>query len=68
MDFQNLTLKSQLLQGVLRRVERGSPKSVKATLRSLRRHLGAGSPSLQRFAALAVNVGVATRGDFGIER
>jgi hypothetical protein len=61
MDFQNLTLKSQSLQGVLRLVERGSPKYVKATLRSLRRYLGEGSPPLQRFAALAADVGVATR-------
>jgi hypothetical protein len=66
MDFQNPTLKSQSLQGVLRRVQRGLPKYVKATLRSLRRYLGEGSPPLQRFAALAADGGVAM-GDFGIE-
>jgi hypothetical protein len=57
MDFQNLTLKSQSLEGVLRLVERGSPKYVKATLRWLRGYLGEGSPPLQQFAALAADVG-----------
>jgi hypothetical protein len=34
MGFQNLTLKSQSLQGVPRLVERGSPKYMKATFAS----------------------------------
>jgi hypothetical protein len=50
-------LKSESLEGVLRLVERGSPKYVKALLRWRRRHLGEGSPRLQHFAALAADVG-----------
>jgi hypothetical protein len=64
----DLTLKSQSLEGVLRLVERGSPKYDKATLR------WPAPVSRRSFATAAALRGarrgrsVATRGDLGIEQ